>query len=77
MGGGDFSQEGLAALSRELSSNDWIENPLMRLGSPLDRNVELLLPAPFDMSVVTDAELEKETMARKARLVAANKGGAA
>ncbi len=74
---GDFSQEGLAALSRELSSNDWIENPLMRLGSPLDRNVELLLPAPFDMSVVTDAELEKETMARKARLVAANKGGAA
>ena len=74
---GDFSQEGLASLSRELASNDWTANPLMRLGSPLDRNVELLLPAPFDMETITDAALEKEIMARKARLVANERAGAA
>ena len=68
---------GWPSLSRELASNDWIANPLMRLGSPLDRNVELLLPAPFDLEVITDAALEKETMARKARLVANERGGAA
>ena len=36
--------------SRELAANDWAETPLMRRGSPLDRNTELLLPAPFDLS---------------------------
>ena len=39
----DYSQDGLASLSRQLSANDWIENPPMRMGSPLDRNCELLL----------------------------------
>jgi hypothetical protein len=73
---GDFSQEGLASLSRELAANDWIANPTLRLGSPLDRNVELLLPAPFDLSTISDASLEKETMARKAQLVANAAGGA-
>ncbi len=73
---GDFSQEGFASLSRELAANDWIALPNLRLGSPLDRNVELLLPAPFDLSTITDAALEKETMARKARLVANRAGGA-
>jgi hypothetical protein len=53
-----------------LSANDWIENPPMRLGSPLDRNCELLLPAPFDLSVIADADLEKAAMAAKARIVA-------
>ncbi|MCU0294424.1 MAG: TIGR03767 family metallophosphoesterase [Candidatus Nanopelagicales bacterium] len=66
----DYSQEGLASLSRQLSANDWIENPPMRLGSPLDRNCELLLPAPFDLSVIADADLEKAAMAAKARIVA-------
>lgn len=74
---GDFSQEGLASLSRELASNDWTANPLMRLGSPLDRNVELLLPAPFDLAHISDRELEKETMARQATLIANSRGGAA
>ena len=40
----------LASRSRELAANDWAENPSMRRGSPLDRNTELLLPAPFDLS---------------------------
>lgn len=71
---GDFSQEGLASLSRELASNDWIANPLMRLGSPLDRNTELLLPAPFDLSQISDADLEREDMARAARLAAHEEG---
>ncbi|MFN8184102.1 MAG: TIGR03767 family metallophosphoesterase [Candidatus Nanopelagicales bacterium] len=66
----DYSQDGLAALSRQLAANDWIENPPMRMGSPLDRNCELLLPAPFDLTTINDADLEKAAMAAKARLVA-------
>jgi metallophosphoesterase (TIGR03767 family) len=69
---GDYSQEGLASLSRQLAANDWIENPPMRMGSPLDRNCELLLPAPFDMSALSDADLEKARLAAQARLVAAD-----
>lgn len=67
---GDLSVTGLASLSRELSANDWIENPAMRLGSPLDRNVELLLPEPFDLGTIDNAALAKAQAAAKARLVA-------
>lgn len=70
---GDLSNRGLASLSRELSANDWTANPLMRRGSELDRNVELLLPAPFDLSKIPDSELEKTDAARKARLIAGRK----
>ena len=56
---GDFSQTGLASLSRQLASNDFTENPMMRRGGDDDRNTELLLPAPFDLSVITDAEVER------------------
>ena len=59
----------LAARSRELAANDWAEIPLMRRGSPLDRNTELLLPAPFDLSSITDAVLEAQQAAERARLV--------
>ncbi len=65
---GDFSQAGLASLSRELASNDFTENPLLRRGSPADRNTELLLPAPFDLSVITDAEIEQLQMESRARI---------
>jgi metallophosphoesterase (TIGR03767 family) len=37
----------LAALSRELAANDWQERTDARRGSIEDRNVELLVPAPF------------------------------
>lgn len=37
----------LAALSRELAGNDWQEREEERRGKPEDRNVELLVPAPF------------------------------
>ena len=37
----------LAALSRELSANDWQDRTDGRRGGLEDRNVELLLPAPF------------------------------
>ncbi|WP_291055304.1 TIGR03767 family metallophosphoesterase [Herbiconiux sp.] len=60
----------LASRSRELAANDWAETPLMRRGSPLDRNTELLLPAPFDLSVVTPAMLEAQHTTERARLVA-------
>ncbi len=66
----DFSPTGLASLSRELSANDWIENPPMRIGSPLDRNTELLLPAPFDLAKVTDAQLEADQATSRTRLAA-------
>ncbi len=72
---GDFSQVGLASLSRELASNDWSADPLMRRGSPLDRNTELLLPAPFDLSSITDAALETEFATRKAQVAAAASQG--
>jgi len=45
----------LAALSRELGANDW-QNPAVtaaedgRRGRLEDRNVELLLPAPFALT---------------------------
>ena len=68
---GDFSNVGLASLSREFSANDWVQNPVMRRGSPLDRNTELLLPAPFDMSRITDATVESVTLAARARLMKA------
>lgn len=70
----DFSQVGLASLSRELASNDFTEKPLMRRGAPDDRNTELLLPAPFDLSLITDAELEAMQAAGQARLLAAAAG---
>jgi metallophosphoesterase (TIGR03767 family) len=67
---GDFSPTALASLSRQLSANDWSLDPTMRMGSPLDRNCELLVPAPFDLSVITDAEVEKAQAEARARLLA-------
>ena len=42
----------------------------MRRGSALDRNTELLLPAPFDLAAITDASLEQQHMSERARLLA-------
>ena len=60
----------LASQSREFALNDWAESPVMRRGSPLDRNTELLLPAPFDLSTITDASLESQHMGERARILA-------
>ncbi|MBU2697345.1 TIGR03767 family metallophosphoesterase [Pimelobacter sp. 30-1] len=67
---GDGLAVDLASRSRELALNDWVESPLMRRGSPLDRNTELLLPAPFPLDGVTDATLEAERMTHLARITA-------
>ena len=72
---GDLSQTGLASLSRELAANSPLAKPTLLAGSPLDRNVELLMPAPFDLSAITDAAVEAEQMKARAQLVA--HGGAA
>ena len=64
----------LAAQSRELAVNDWAAFPLMRRGSPLDRNTELLVKAPFDLSTITDAALESQQMAARAQIAAYEKG---
>lgn len=66
---GDLSPQGLAGLSRQLSANDWVETPSMRPGSLLDRNVELLLPQPFDLSGFTDAQVEAVQASDRARLL--------
>lgn len=67
---GDLSQVGLASLSRELAANAFLSNPPLLAGSPLDRNVELLMPAPIDLSVITDADVEAQQMKAKAQLIA-------
>ncbi len=68
--GSSGSAADLASRSREFAANDWAENPMMRRGSPLDRNTELLLKAPFDLSRITDAALEKQHLAENARIIA-------
>ena len=42
----------------------------MRRGSPLDRNTELLLRAPFDLERITDASLQAQRMTEQARILA-------
>jgi metallophosphoesterase (TIGR03767 family) len=49
-GAGLAGTTALAALSRELSANDWQERTDARRGRVEDRNVELLVPAPFGVS---------------------------
>jgi metallophosphoesterase (TIGR03767 family) len=71
---GDLSQQGIASLSRELASNDWVATPLVLSGSPLDRNVELLLPAPFPMDGISASSLEREALARRAAVLRNTKG---
>ena len=44
---GGVTPNGLAGLSRQLSANDWQERTDRRRGDLSDRNVELLVPAPF------------------------------
>ncbi|MER5672939.1 TIGR03767 family metallophosphoesterase [Pseudonocardia alni] len=68
--GGSGGVADLASRARELAANDWAENPVMRRGSPLDRNTELLVAAPFDLAPISDAELEAEHMIQRARILA-------
>ncbi|MFD1814332.1 TIGR03767 family metallophosphoesterase [Rhodococcus gannanensis] len=68
--GDSGSATDLASRSRELAANDWAETPMMRRGSPLDRNTELLLRAPFDLSTIPDSALETQHMTERARLLA-------
>ena len=71
---GDLSPIGLASLSRQFAANDWVQFPAMRLGSEMDRNCELLMPAPWDMSVITDAALEAAQAVDQARAMAYEQG---
>jgi metallophosphoesterase (TIGR03767 family) len=45
----------LASLARELAANDWQEAGTDRRGSVEDRNVELLVPAPFPLATAPAA----------------------
>jgi metallophosphoesterase (TIGR03767 family) len=53
--GGQLSHDRLAALSRELSANDWQNRSDARRGSIEDRNVELLLPSPLSAKAAAAA----------------------
>ena len=50
------STSALASLSRELAANDWQERSDRRRGEVSDRNVELLVPAPFPSSAGSRAD---------------------
>lgn len=68
--GASGSTADLASRARELAANDWAEDPVMRRGSPLDRNTELLLPAPFPLETITDAALEAQRITERGRILA-------
>jgi len=70
--GVDYTPQGLASISRTLAANDPFQ---MRKGTVWDlrgtaedRNVECLLAAPFDLSLVSDGELEAARLASWGRL---------
>ncbi|HAN25654.1 MAG TPA: TIGR03767 family metallophosphoesterase, partial [Microbacterium ginsengisoli] len=67
---GTGASRDLASRAREFAANDWAESPAMRRGSALDRNTELLLPAPFDLEKITDAALDAQRMTERARILA-------
>jgi len=59
---GDLKQQNLASISRELAANPWFWDAAALLGTPEDRNTELLVEAPFDLSKVTDKQLEDHAL---------------
>ncbi len=59
----DFSQVNMASLSRQLAANPWFWDSAAGLGTPEDRNTELLVTAPFDLSKFSDDDLEKHEIA--------------
>lgn len=67
---GDASPANLAGISRELAANHWFVQPDLRIGSRNDRNCELLVRAPFDPAVLSDAEVESAQVAARGRLLA-------
>ena len=56
----------LAALSRELAANDWQDRTDARRGSVEDRNVELLVPAPFAAGGHVQASADQVLVSRSA-----------
>lgn len=68
--GASGSTTDLASRARELAANDCAEDPVMRRGSPLDRNTELLMRAPFPLEIITDAALEAQRITERGRILA-------
>ena len=71
---GDLTSTGLASLSRQLAANDWRATPVMRIGSLLDRNTELLLPAPPVVTSFTDAQVQSSHAVDFARVMSWERG---
>jgi len=66
---GDLSPAALGGISRELAANHWMVQPPIHLGSRADRNCELPLKAPFDLTRITDTELESFRVQNRARIL--------
>ena len=54
---GDLGQQNLASLSREMAANPWFWDAAKLLGTPEDRNTELMIKAPFDLTDTSDKDL--------------------
>jgi metallophosphoesterase (TIGR03767 family) len=59
---GNYSPVNLSSISRQLSANVWWDDPNQRLGQPQDRNTELVIKAPFDLSVLSDQALQRHQL---------------
>lgn len=71
----DYSQRGLASLSRTLAANAWQSEPLPKTGSQFDRNTELLLASPFDLKKISQTAVQKADLTNRARLTAYERSG--
>ncbi|MBK9179385.1 MAG: TIGR03767 family metallophosphoesterase [Acidimicrobiales bacterium] len=65
-GGSGYGTGRLASISRELAANLWYIPGEPLYGAPEDRNTELVVKAPFDLSRLSDAALEAAEMERAA-----------
>lgn len=70
---GDYSQAGFASLSRQLAANSLQYEPDIRTGSRLDRNTELVINAPFDTKVISDAAIATAFARSRAEHIANSK----
>ena len=52
-----------SAKGRELAANPWFWDAAALLGTPEDRNTELMVQAPFDLSKFSDAKLDEHELA--------------
>jgi metallophosphoesterase (TIGR03767 family) len=73
---GDYDVLGLAGISRELGFNDYQAGVEGKVGAAGDRNVELLLPAPFELSSQPERAVDPSMVVATAPPLPITGGGA-